>query len=426
MATVGDVPALKAFLKEVKFFAKGRRRYTDDVLPVPEIQISSDREISTQMGFGKILDDLSKGSSALAARIVTTSPDVTGTTNLGPWVNRRKLFARKEQSDTFINENIPSTAKWEFTPEGQHIELGIAEMNLFLLLGAAGLSHSLFGKRLLPIGTVYDPFVARGLDALNYACYQDARFMIVGTPSGITLAPEGGAHQSIGSPLIGMSQDGLAAFEPAFVDELAVIMEWAFAYMQKDGDDDPDERTWLRDETGGSVYLRLTTKPLEQPGKRVNDDFRQGAIDGAYWMRKPGPNCSVVVAYQGAVADEAIAAAGMIGENRRDVGVLAVTSADRLNAGWTAAQRDRARGNPNATSHIETLMQALPGNCTLVTVLDGHPATLSWLGAVAGHKTIPHGAEHFGQTGTINDLYRHFRIDRHSIVQSVRSLTAGK
>jgi pyruvate dehydrogenase E1 component len=426
MATVADVPALKAFLKDVKFFAEGRRRYSDEVLPVPQIEISSDREISTQMGFGKILDDLSKGISELATRIVTTSPDVTGTTNLGPWVNRRKLFARTEQSDTFINENIPSTAKWEFTPEGQHIELGIAEMNLFLLLGAAGLSHSLFGKRLLPIGTVYDPFVARGLDALNYACYQDARFMIVGTPSGITLAPEGGAHQSIGSPLIGMSQDGLAAFEPAFVDELAVIMEWAFAYMQKDGDDDPDERTWLRDETGGSVYLRLTTKPLEQPGKRVNDDFRQGAIDGAYWLRKPGPNCSVVVAYQGAVADEAIAAAGLIGENRRDVGVLAVTSADRLNAGWTAAQRDRARGNPNATSHIETLLQALPGNCTLVTVLDGHPATLSWLGAVAGHKTIPHGVEHFGQTGTINDLYRHFRIDRHSIVQSVSSLTAGK
>ena len=144
------------------------------------------------MGFGKILDDLSKGDSVLAQRIVTTSPDVTGTTNLGPWVNRRKLFARTEQSDTFINEKIPSTAKWEFTPEGQHIELGIAEMNLFLLLGAAGLSHSLFGKRLLPVGTVYDPFVARGLDALNYACYQDARFMIVGTPSGVTLAPEGG------------------------------------------------------------------------------------------------------------------------------------------------------------------------------------------------------------------------------------------
>ncbi|MBU2483849.1 MAG: transketolase, partial [Alphaproteobacteria bacterium] len=211
-ATVDDPAALQAFLDRTPFFARGRRRYSDQVIATPQIELASDREISTQMAFGKILDDLSKTDSELAARIVTTSPDVTGTTNLGPWVNRRKLFAREARADTFKTHNIPSTAKWEFAPEGQHIELGIAEMNLFLLLGAAGLSHSLFGKRLIPIGTVYDPFVARGLDALNYACYQDARFMIVGTPSGVTLAPEGGAHQSIGSPLIGMSQDGLAAF----------------------------------------------------------------------------------------------------------------------------------------------------------------------------------------------------------------------
>ena len=424
-ATVENPDAFKAFLNETPFFAGGPRRFKDAAIGVPAIEAASDREISTQMGFGKILDALSKGDSELADRIVTTSPDVTGTTNLGPWVNRRKLFARTAQADTFKDHNIPSTAKWEFTPEGQHIELGIAEMNLFLLLGAAGLSHSLFGKRLLPIGTVYDPFIARGLDALNYACYQDARFMIVGTPSGVTLAPEGGAHQSIGSPLIGMSQDGLAAFEPAFVDELAVIMEWAFDYMQRDGEGDPDERTWLRDETGGSVYLRLTTNPIEQPGRRVDDAFRQGAIDGAYWLRKPGPNCSVVIAYQGAVAPEAIAAAGMIGEHRRDIGVLAVTSADRLNAGWSAAQRDRARGNANAISHVETLLSDLPANCRIVTVIDGHPATLSWLGAVEGHKTIPHGVEHFGQTGSIRDLYKHFRLDRHSIVQSINELTIG-
>ncbi|HEY9039049.1 MAG TPA: 1-deoxy-D-xylulose-5-phosphate synthase N-terminal domain-containing protein [Roseovarius sp.] len=424
-ATVENPDAFKAFLNETPFFG-GPRRFKDAAIATPAIAVASDREISTQMGFGKILDALSKGDSELAARIVTTSPDVTGTTNLGPWVNRRKLFARTAQADTFKDHNIPSTAKWEFTPEGQHIELGIAEMNLFLLLGAAGLSHSLFGKRLLPIGTVYDPFIARGLDALNYACYQDARFMIVGTPSGVTLAPEGGAHQSIGTPLIGMAQDGLAAFEPAFVDELAVIMEWAFDYMQRDGEGDPDERTWLRDETGGSVYLRLTTNPIEQPGKRVDDAFRQGAIDGAYWLRKPGPNCSVVIAYQGAVAPEAIAAAGMIGEHRRDIGVLAVTSADRLNAGWTAAQRDRARGNAKATSHVEALLGDLPATCSIVTVIDGHPATLSWLGSVAGHRTIPHGVEHFGQTGTIADLYRHFRLDRHALVQSINELTVGR
>ncbi len=424
-AGVPDLAALRAFLARVPFFAKGRRRYRDDKLAVPHIAFDTDREISSQAAFGKIMDDLSKGDSALAARIVTTSPDVTGTTSLGPWVNRRKLFARKPQADAFIEHRIPSTAKWEFTPEGQHLELGIAEMNLFLLLGAAGLSHSLFGKRLIPVGTVYDPFICRGLDALNYACYQDARFMIVGTPSGVTLAPEGGAHQSISTPLIGLAQDGLAAFEPAFADELAVIMEWAFDYLQRDGEGDPDERTWLRDETGGSVYLRLTTNPIEQPGKRHDDAFRQGAIDGAYWLRPPGPNCEVVIAYQGAVAPEAIKAAGALAEGRRDVGVLAVTSADRLNAGWTAAQRARSRGNAAAQSHIERLVSGLPAHCTLVTVIDGHPATLAWLGGVGGHRTVSLGVEHFGQTGTIGDLYRHFGIDAASIAARARGLTAG-
>ncbi|WP_417721833.1 1-deoxy-D-xylulose-5-phosphate synthase N-terminal domain-containing protein [Salipiger sp.] len=425
-ATVPDSAALKAFLDRVPFFAGGSRRHDDDRLPVPEIDLPVDREISTQMAFGKILDTLAKGESLLAERIVTTSPDVTGTTSLGPWVNRRKLFARAPQADAFIEHRIPSTAKWNFTPEGQHIELGIAEMNLFLLLGAAGLSHSLWGKRLVPVGTVYDPFIARGLDALNYACYQDARFMIVGTPSGVTLAPEGGAHQSVGTPLIGMSQDGLAAFEPAFADELAVIMEWAFDYLQRDGSGDPDERTWLRDETGGSVYLRLTTSPIEQAGKRHDDAFRQGSVDGGYWLRPPGPNCEVVIAYQGAVAPEAIKAAGHLAGARRDVGVLAVTSADRLNAGWTAAQRARARGNREAISHVERLMSPLPPHCRIVTVIDGHPATLSWLGAVEGHRTVPLGVEHFGQTGTIGDLYRHYGIDAEGIVEKVAGLTAGR
>lgn len=426
LAAVADPARLQEFLATVPFFQKGRRRYEDKVLPVPGIEAEIGGEISSQMAFGKILDQLSKGDSELASRIVTMSPDVTGTTNLGPWVNRRKLFATQARPDVFIDRKIPSTAKWEFTPSGQHIELGIAEMNLFLLLGAAGLSHSLFGKRLMPIGTVYDPFVARGLDALNYSCYQDARFMIVGTPSGVTLAPEGGAHQSIGSPLIGMSQDGLASFEPAFADELAVIMAWAFDYMQRNGGTDPDERTWLRDETGGSVYLRLSTNPIEQPSKRLDDDFREGAVDGAYWMRKPGPNCEVVIAYQGVIAPEAIKAAGIIGESRRDVGVLAVTSADRLHAGWTAAQRARARGTKQARCHVENLMMDIPAHCKIITVIDGHPATLSWLGSVAGHQTVPLGVEHFGQTGTIADLYRHFGVDAAGIVEKVEGLTSGR
>jgi pyruvate dehydrogenase E1 component len=426
LAGVADPAVLRAALASVPFFAQGSRRFHDARLPVPALPAPREETLSTQAAFGKLLDDLARGDSELAARILTTSPDVTGTTNLGPWVNRRKLFARAPRPDVFRAHNIPSLAKWEFTPEGQHLELGIAEMNLFLLLGAAGLSHSLFGRRVIPIGTVYDPFVARGLDALNYACYQDARFIIAGTPSGVTLAPEGGAHQSIGTPLIGMSQDGLAAFEPAFADELAVILEWVFHYLQRDGEGDPDERTWLRDETGGSVYLRLTTNPLDQPHRETTETFRQGVIDGAYWLRAPGPGAEIVIAFQGAIAGEAIKAAARIAEGRRDVGVLAVTSADRLNAGWTAAQRARARGNATARSHVERLLGGLPSHCTLVTVIDGHPATLSWLGAVAGHRTIPLGVEHFGQTGTIGDLYRHYGMDARSIAAQVAGLTPGR
>ena len=201
--------------------------------PFPEIEVKG--QASTQAGFGRVLDEIARAGGPLADRIVTTSPDVTVSTNLGPWVNRRGLFSMASQEDVFKQRGLMSPQKWEMSPKGQHIELGIAEMNLFLMLSALGLSHSLFGERLLPVGTLYDPFICRGLDALNYACYQDARFIVAGTPSGITLAPEGGAHQSIGTPLIGMAQDGLATFEPAYVDELAAIMEWAFDYMQREG-----------------------------------------------------------------------------------------------------------------------------------------------------------------------------------------------
>ena len=426
-ACVKNANELKTFMEGADFFSKGTRRYNAEIVSSPGPVFLDDRELSTQAGFGKILDAIAKTDCQLADRILTTSPDVTSSTNLSAWVNQRTLFARKELQDVFRQQKIPSMQRWQFSPDGQHIELGIAEMNLFLLLGAAGLSHSLFGERIIPIGTVYDPFVARGLDALNYACYQDSRFIIVGTPSGVTLAPEGGAHQSIGAQLIGMSQDGLVSFEPAYLDELSIIMDWSFDYLQRSGEGDPDERTWLRDETGGSVYLRLSTRPIEQLESRARDDaeFRQGVVDGGYWLRKPGPNCEVVIAYQGCVGPEAVAAAGRIGNDRRDIGVLAVTSADRLNSGWTAARRARARGQKNAVSQIERLMSGVPRDATLITVTDGHPATLSWIGSVMGHRTVPLGVEHFGQTGTVADLHRHFMIDADSIVSAANHLSAG-
>ena len=189
---------------------------------MPAIATPAGESLSTQEGFGRIMIELAKAGGPLAERLVTTSPDVTVSTNLGGWVNQVGLFARAPHSDVFRERKLVSAQKWLRSPEGRHIELGIAENNLFLLLAALGLAEPLFGARLLPVGTVYDPFISRGLDALNYACYQDARFLLVATPSGITLAPEGGAHQSVIAPLIGLGQPGLTMFEPGFVDELAV------------------------------------------------------------------------------------------------------------------------------------------------------------------------------------------------------------
>ncbi|MBV9739864.1 MAG: transketolase [Hyphomicrobiales bacterium] len=419
--------AMERFLSEVPFVAKGRRRLDAPLLPVPEA-LSAPRQprMSTQQGFGLLLNELGRSSEKVAERIVTTSPDVTVSTNLGAFVNRRGLFARKDMKDLFKAERIPSTFTWDFSPKGQHLELGIAEMNLFILLSALGLSHSLFGERLIPIGTLYDPFIERGLDALNYACYQDARFILIATPSGVSLAPEGGAHQSIATPLIGLAQDGLAAFEPGFVDELSVILRFAFDYLQRSGEAQPSERSWLRDETGGSVYLRLSTRLIEQPQREITSSLRDDIIDGGYWLRRPGPNAQVIIAYTGAVASEAIEAVGLIAEDRRDVGLLAVTSADRLNAGWTAAQRARERGLVHATSHIERLLAEIPPHCGLVTVIDGHPATLAWLGSVMGHRTRSLGVEHFGQTGTISDLYRHYGIDAQAILSAAEMIAPGR
>ena len=419
--------AFESELKQVPFVQRGKRRLSAPAIPVPEtLTYRPAPTMSTQAGFGLILSEIASSTEALADRIVTTAPDVTVSTNLGGWVNKRGLFALEAMADTFKKEKIASTFTWEFSPKGQHLELGIAEMNLFIMLSALGLSHSINGERLIPIGTLYDPFIERGLDALNYACYQGARFIVVATPSGISLAPEGGAHQSIGTPLIGLKQDGLAAFEPAFVDELAVLLRWSFDYLQRDGEGDPDESTWLRDETGGSVYFRLSTRSLEQPVRTMTPELTQDIINGAYWLRKPGPNAEVIIAYMGVIATEAIAAAGLIAEDRRDVGILAITSADRLNAGWQAAERSRQRGSKTATSHIERLLAPLSRDCALITVIDGHPATLAWLGGVKGHQVKALGVEHFGETGTLQDLYHHHGIDANAILHAAQAASAGR
>ncbi|MFM2149156.1 MAG: hypothetical protein RLZZ187_1462 [Pseudomonadota bacterium] len=405
---------LRGFLARVPFNAHGPRRTSAPALPVPEgIAADPQAHASTQAGFGQLLHALAKSDAPIADRIVTTSPDVTVSTNLGAWVGRRGLFAREPRRDLFREEKIPSAFRWEAGPSGQHMELGIAEMNLFLTLSAFGLSHEIFGQRVIPIGTLYDPFIARGLDAMNYACYQDARFILAATPSGITLAPEGGAHQSIGTPLIGMAQPGLSCFEPAFVDELAIILRWALGHVQQEGDD------------GGSVYLRLSTRSIEQPQRQIAPALADDIVAGGYWLRPPGPNCTVAIAYAGAVAPEAIAAAGLLAEHRRDVGVLAVTSADRLFSGWRAAETARMAGEATPPSQVERLLRALPRDCCLVTVADAHPASLGWLGSVEGHRVKALGVDRFGQSGSIQEVYDAYGLDSAAILRAAQAGSPG-
>ena len=393
----------REFLGQVPFRQHESRVRTAPGVAVPaKLEFRVSESMSTQLAFGHILNELGRNDTELSRAIVTTSPDVTVSTNLGPWVNQRGIFARTVRDDAFREEKVVSAQKWQMHRQGQHIELGIAENNLFLMLASMGLSHELFGTRLMPIGTLYDPFIARGLDALTYALYQGARFILVSTPSGITLAPEGGAHQSVTTPLIGLGHPGLSYFEPAYVDELEAILRWSFSHLQE-----PD---------GGSVYLRLTTRQLHQiPRRMVEADV----LRGAYWAKPPAPGSELALVYIGAVAPEAMEAAEILAEDVPGLGVLAVTSPSRLYADWREAQLS---GKP---SHLDRLFSGLAPDAPLVTVIDGHPATLSWLGGAGARAIYPLGVDRFGQSADIPDLFRVHGIDAEAIVDAAAAALLG-
>jgi pyruvate dehydrogenase E1 component len=396
-----DPEELAAFCAAVPFARRTEAHDTPQV-PVPASLPTGRRaaRAATQEAFGRIMGELARDGGELATRIVTTSPDVTVSTNLGAWVARRSVFNRADHADVFKAQKVASSQLWAESRRGQHVELGIAENNLFLMLAALGLAGPLFGERLLPVGTLYDPFIARGLDALTYASYQDARYLLVATPSGITLAPEGGAHQSVATNLIGIGQPGLVAYEPAYADELAVMMRFAFAHLQADD--------------GESIYLRLSTRPIAQPERDMMAALEQAILAGGYWLREPAAGSELALVGSGAVLPEVLEAADALADDLPGVGVLVVTSADRLHADWRAAQAgDGAAASPTT---LERLLAPLAADASLITVLDGHPATLAWLGSAGGRRVYPLGVDRFGQSGDIPDLYREYQIDAEAII----------
>ena len=405
-----DVAAdeLEAYLGAAAFnqYQPAERNHVTPRVRVPDLIASPPGDtLSTQQGFGRLLTEIARDHPDLAERIVTTSPDVTVSTNLGGWVNRRGVFDIRERVDAFRDGRQLSAQDWSMGPAGQHIELGIAENNLFILLAALGLSGPLFGARLLPIGTLYDPFINRGLDALNYACYQDARFIVVATPSGVSLAAEGGAHQSVGTPLIGIGQPGLTSFEPAYVDELSEILRWSLAHIQADD--------------GESVYLRLSTRPVAQRERVLTPELRGQIVDGGYWLVEPGPGAEVAIVASGAVVPDALDALTAVQEDIPEAGLLVVTSTARLHRGWVQSSRQGPLDAGRRMPHAERLLRALPETAALVTVVDAHPATLSWLGSVRRNRVVPLGVDRFGQSGDLPDLYRTYGLDADAILGAV-------
>jgi pyruvate dehydrogenase E1 component len=357
-------------------------------------------EASTQEAFGRVLGALSR--MPVADAIVTVSADVAVTTHLAGWINRRGVYASAPRRDFFAE--LPQAMRWTEGPRGQHLELGIAEHNLFLLLGALGLAPEIEGAPLLPIGTLYDPFVTRGLDALYHALYACGRFVVVATPSGVSLAPEGGAHQSVITPGIGIALPAITYFEPAFGREV----EWILLAALRD----------VAARRGESLYLRLSTRAIDQRLAPPADAAqRERVLRGGYRLidarRAPGfdPDRAVHLFAAGAMAPEAVAASRALAEDGVFASVFVVTSPDRLYRGL---------GTPRP--YLEELVSADEEDVPVVSVLDGHPHTLAFIGSALGVTQLPLGVADFGQSGTRDDLYRHYGIDAPAIARAARTL----
>jgi pyruvate dehydrogenase E1 component len=363
--------------------------------PALNVPSDFDREIkghsSTQQSLGRLLLDLIRVAPDIARRVVTVAPDVASSTNLGGWVNRAGVWSSTEKRDWFADD-AETILHWDERPSGQHIELGIAEVNLVSLLGELGATWSRWGEPLLPIGTLYDPFVTRALEPWSFGVYAGGQSILVGTPSGVTLAAEGGAHQSIISPSVGIEQPGVVAFEPAFAQDFEWCMLEALSRLGR-----PD---------GSGSYFRLSSRVLNQTLAAVPTDpaarerRRRHAVAGAYALRRV-KRPTVTLVGMGAIMPEVIAAADRLEQLGVAADVVCVTSADRL---YRAVRARSGLGDGDGA----VLDQVFPADraTPMVTVLDGHPHTLAFLATIRGVRSVNLGVTEFGQTGTLQELYR--------------------
>jgi pyruvate dehydrogenase E1 component len=370
--------------------------------PPAELGRVHEGRASTQQAFGRFFVDLAHTAPEVAAHVVTLSPDVASSTNLGGWINRVGVWHLGDRIDWFADDS-DTLMRWRETRHGQHIELGIAEGNLVGLLGELGATWSRDGQALLPIGTIYDPFVNRALEPWSFGMYAGGQAILVGTPSGVTLAPEGGAHQSITTPSIGLEQPRCVAWEPAFAQDL----EWALLHAL----------TQLGRPTGTSAYFRLTTRPLDQTLAALPSDpagrqeRRRQSLGGGYQLRTADRIPDVTLVGLGAVMPEVAAAAAELESDGIACDVVCLTSADLL---FRALQA--RRGLRRGDAWIVDVLFPRERTAPIVSVIDGHPHTLSFLSSIGGTAISCLGVDDFGQSGDVEDLYRYFGIDTETVV----------
>ncbi len=412
-----STPAGRLCAERATALRRAPRNARLDVQLPAETKIRVAKPLSTQEAFGRILVDLSR-NAAVAPYLVTTAPDVATSTNLAGFINRMGVFAPSERRAWSEDPVL----RWVEGPTGQHLELGIAEMNLFLLLGQLGLAWDLSGQPLLAVGTVYDPFVCRGLDAFIYAVYSGARFVVAGTPAGVTLAPEGGAHQSTITPSIGLELPGVTALEPAYATALDWLLCDAFGRIASGAP--TVEPSGVVDT--GAYYFRLTTRPLDQAPfesvrERLGDKrLRQQVLNGGYRLVEGGGDQEapvVTLVGTGAILPEVLTAAAELADEGVTTHVVDVTSGDRLYRAWQHALRSgiRSATRPRMPAVLEELF---PDQGPLVTVHDGASHTMSWLGSALGVRAVSLGVDEFGQTGTISDLYHLHDLSAGAIVNA--------
>ena len=365
---------------------------------------------STQAALGRLLADLKHDAPEAAARVVTCSPDVASSTNIGGWINKTGVWSVQDRRDWFADDK-ERVLKWSEVSNGQHIELGIAEVNLVGLLGELGATWSRWGERLIPIATLYDPFVSRALEPWSYGIYSGGQSILVGTPSGVTLAPEGGAHQSITTPSIGLEQPGCVAWEPAFGQDL----EWCFLHAMSQ----------VGVPGGTSAYFRLSTRPLDPGLARLPEEpallerRRRQVIAGGYRVTSHDlATEQVTLVGVGAMMPEVLAAAELLESEGVTSGVVCLTSPDLVFRSWQQ-RSDRTPGG--AGGIVEELFPA-DHPAPLVTVLDGHPHTLSFLAGVRGDRTRCLGVTEFGQSSGLEDAYALHGIDTGSIADAALTL----